>query len=44
MAEEFFDGEIAVVAVYLDEPQDGKPTGEAVDLLIRDNEICRSRQ
>ena len=32
MTEEFFDGEVAVVAVYLDEPQDGKPTGEAVDL------------
>ena len=32
MQREFFDGEIAVVAVYLDEPEDGKPTGEAIDL------------
>ena len=32
MTEDFIDGEIVVVAVYLDEPQDGKPTGEPVDL------------
>ena len=32
MTEDFIDGEIVVVAVYLDEPQDGNPTGEPVDL------------
>ena len=32
MQEEFFDGEIAVVAVYLDKPDDRKPTGEPIDL------------
>ena len=26
------EGEVAVVAVYLDEPEDGTPTGEAIDL------------
>ena len=32
MQNDFIDGEIVVVAVYLDEPQDGQPTGEPVDL------------
>ena len=31
MRETFLDGETAIVAVYLDKPQDGKPTGEAID-------------
>ena len=28
----FLDREIAVIAVHLDEPQDGQPSGEPVDL------------
>ena len=32
MHNDFIDGEIVVVAVYLDEPQDGQPSGEPVDL------------
>ena len=32
MTEDFIDGEIIVVAVYLDEPQGGQPSGEPVDL------------
>ena len=32
MTKDFIDGEIIVVAVYLDEPQDGQPSGEPVDL------------
>ena len=32
MQKDFLNGEIAVVAVYLDEPQDGQPSGEPVDL------------
>ena len=32
MTEEFIDGEVIIVAVYLDEPLDGKPSGEPVDL------------
>ena len=32
MHNDFLDGETAVVAVYLDKPQDEKPSGEPVDL------------
>ena len=32
MQKDFLDGEIAVVAVYLDRPEDGQPSGEPVDL------------
>ena len=32
MTEEFIDCEVAVVVVYLDKPEDGKPTGETIDL------------
>ena len=32
MQRAFLDGEIAVVAVYTDRPQDGQPSGEPVDL------------
>ncbi len=32
MQKDFLDSEVAVVAVYLDGPQDGKPSGETVDL------------
>ena len=32
MQKAFLDGEIAVVAVFIDRPQDGQPSGEPVDL------------
>ena len=32
MQKDILDGEIVVVAVYLDEPEDGQPSGEPVDL------------
>lgn len=32
MHNDILDGEIVVVAVYLDRPRDGQPSGEPVDL------------
>ena len=32
MAEDFIDGEVIVVAAYLDEPQGGQSAGEPIDL------------
>lgn len=32
MQKDFLDGEIVVVAVYLDKPEDGQPSGEPIDL------------
>lgn len=34
MQKNFLDGEIVVVAVYLEEPEDGQPSGELLDLSL----------